>query len=181
MLYFQMSLKGFRGLIPHYGWLIVFSGTLCVFACLGLGRFTLGMILPSMASSLGLTYSQMGLISTGNFIGYLASVFLSGVIVRSIGARRLIFLALLMVGASMIMLSITRDFIYCLIIYLITGIGSGAANVPMMGLVTAWFEREKRGKAAGSIVIGSGLAIIITGKLIPYINGIEGGEVLRSS
>lgn len=180
MLYFQMSLKGFRGLIPHYGWLIVFSGTLCVFACLGLGRFTLGMILPSMASSLGLTYSQMGLISTGNFIGYLASVFLSGVIVRSIGARRLIFLALLMVGASMIMLSMTGDFIYCLIIYLITGIGSGAANVPMMGLVTAWFEREKRGKAAGFIVIGSGLAIIITGKLIPYINGIEGGEGWRT-
>ncbi len=180
MLYFQMSLKGFRGLIPHYGWLIIFSGTLCVFACLGLGRFTLGMILPSMASSLGLTYSQMGLISTGNFIGYLASVFLSGVIVRSIGARRLIFLALLMVGASMIILSMTGDFIYCLIIYFITGIGSGAANVPMMGLVTAWFEREKRGKAAGFIVIGSGLAIIVTGKLIPYINGIEGGEGWRT-
>lgn len=175
-----MSFYAIKRAMPHYGWLIVFSGTLCIFACLGLGRFTIGMILPSMASSLGLTYSEMGLISTGNFIGYLLSVLLSGVIVRKSGARRLIFIALIIVGSSMIMLSKATGFIYCLIIYFITGIGSGAANVPMMGLVTAWFERKKRGRAAGFIVIGSGFAIIISGKLIPYINTSEGVDGWRT-
>ncbi len=165
--------------MPHYGWVIVFSGMLCIFACLGLGRFTIGMILPSMATSLGLTYSEMGFISTGNFIGYLISVFMAGIIARKIGARNIIFIALLIVGSSMIFLSKAKGFAYCLIVYFITGIGSGAANVPMMGLVTSWFKREKRGKAAGFIVIGSGFAIIISGKLIPYINGLEGGNGWR--
>lgn len=140
-----MSFCVIKRKVPHYGWLIVLSGTLCIFACLGLGRFTIGMILPSMATSLGLSYSQMGLISTANFIGYLISVFVSGIIVRKTGARSLIFSALLIVSSSMIMLNQATGFIYCLVIYFITGIGSGAANVPMMGLVSAWFEREKKG------------------------------------
>ncbi|MFN3480749.1 MAG: YbfB/YjiJ family MFS transporter, partial [Thermodesulfovibrionales bacterium] len=78
MVYLQVSFYGIKRKVIHYGWLIVLSGTLCIFACLGLGRFTIGMILPSIATSLGLTYSQMGLISTANFIGYLISVFVSG-------------------------------------------------------------------------------------------------------
>ena len=53
----------------HYAWVIVATGMLCVLACLGLGRFALGMLLPSMASSLKLSYSQIGFISTGNFVG----------------------------------------------------------------------------------------------------------------
>ena len=55
----------------HYGWIIVLTGMAVVFSCLGLGRFSLGMLLPSMGISLILNYSQMGLIGTGNFVGYM--------------------------------------------------------------------------------------------------------------
>ena len=61
----------------HYGWVIVVTGTMVLFSCLGLGRFALGMLLPSMGISLELSYSQMGLIGTGNFAGYMASVILA--------------------------------------------------------------------------------------------------------
>src|SRR5512146_1266104 len=74
----------------HYGWVIVVTGTLCIVACLGFGRFALGMLLPSMAETLKLSYSQIGFISTGNFLGYLASVLFCGNIARRIGSRRLI-------------------------------------------------------------------------------------------
>ncbi|MFN3395916.1 MAG: YbfB/YjiJ family MFS transporter [Thermodesulfovibrionales bacterium] len=109
VVYLQMFFYGMKRKVPHYGWLIVLSGTLCIFACLGLGRFTIGMILPSMATSLGLTYSQMGLISTANFVGYLISVFVSGIIVRKTGARSLIFSALLIVGSSIGSGGISRE------------------------------------------------------------------------
>ena len=62
---------------------------------------------------------------------------------------------------------------------LFTGIGSGAANVPMMGLVTNWFARSARGKAAGFVVSGSGFAILLSGWLIPYVNGLQGEEGWR--
>ena len=105
----------------HYGWVIVFAGMLCILACLGFGRFALGMLLPSMAVTLHLSYSQMGFISTANFLGYLASVLVSAHLAGRIGARRLIFLALLTVAISMFLVSRATGFLPVLFLYMITG------------------------------------------------------------
>ena len=154
----------------HYGWYIVATGTLCIFASLGFGRFALGMLLPAMAGSLDLTYSQMGLISTSNFVGYLLAVLVCGFLATRIGSRLLIFLSLLLVAVSMLLVSRAESFITVALFYTLTGMGSGASNVPMMALVASWFTSKQRGKAAGLIVIGSGFAILLSGKLIPYLN-----------
>jgi predicted MFS family arabinose efflux permease len=165
----------------HYGWVIVFAGMLCILACLGFGRFALGMLLPSMAATLHLSYSQMGFISTANFLGYLASVLVSAHWAGRIGSRRLIFLALLTVAISMSLVSRATGFLSVLLLYMIPGVGSGATNVPVMGLVAAWLSSAKRGRAAGFIVIGSGFAIMIAGRLIPYLNRWIGPEGWRTS
>jgi len=165
----------------HYGWIIACTGTLCILACLGFGRFALGMLLPSMARTLGLTYSQMGFISTTNFVGYLISVLISSFWAMKMSARRLIFIALLLVGTSMVFVSWAKDFTSVLVLYFLTGVGSGATNVPVMGLVSHWFASTIRGRAAGFIVIGSGFAIIISGKFIPVINRLAGPEGWRTS
>ena len=165
----------------HYAWIIVVTGTIVIMACLGFGRFALGMLLPSMASSLELSYAQIGYISTGNFIGYLAAVLLCAPIAKKIGSRQLIVIALAIIAASMALISRAQSFVTVLLLYLITGIGSGAANVPMMGLITAWFDRAIRGRAAGFVVIGSGFAIIISGKLIPFVNGHVGPDGWRTN
>lgn len=165
----------------HYGWVVVPAGTLCIMACLGFGRFAIGMLLPSMATTLKLSYSQMGFISTANFLGYLVSVLVSGHLAHKIGSRKLISVALLVVGISMALISRAQDFVTVMFLYLLTGIGSGATNVPVMGLVSAWFSSRQRGRAAGFIVIGSGFAIIFSGKLIPFINRFYGAEGWRMS
>ena len=165
----------------HYGWVIVFAGMLCILACLGFGRFALGMLLPSMAGTLHLSYSQMGFISTANFLGYLASVLVSAHWAGRIGSRRLIFLAMLTVAASMALVSRATGFLSVLLLYMITGVGSGATNVPVMGLIAAWFSSARRGRAAGFIVIGSGFAIMLSGRLIPFLNRRIGPEGWRTS
>jgi MFS family permease len=132
------------------------------------------MLLPSMAGPLNLSYSQMGYISTANFIGYLIAVLLGGVIAGKTGARKLIFASLLLVGVSMLLISQAKYFGQVLVLYTLTGMGSGASNVPMMSLVSTWFSRKMRGRAAGFIVIGSGFAIILSGKFIPAINDVFG-------
>ncbi len=165
----------------HYGWIIVFAGILTLFACLGLGRFTLGMLLPSMGETLNLTYSQMGLISTFNFIGYLAAVVLVHLLVERIGTRHTVAISLLLIGLSMAMISFGQGFYSILFLYLITGIASGGANVPIMGLVSHWFRRDLRGKAAGYMVIGNGLAIMLTGIMVPMINLAQGAQGWRLS
>ena len=95
----------------HYAWIIVATGTLCIVACLGFGRFALGMLLPSMASTLKLSYSQIGFISTGNFVGYLAAVLFCGRIAGKIGSRRLIVTALITISVSMALISRSSSFL----------------------------------------------------------------------
>lgn len=157
----------------HYGWMVAAVGCLCIFACLGLGRFAIGMLLPAMGAALHLSYSQMGLISTCNFLGYLAAVLVCGGVQARLGARKLIFAALVLVGVSTALIGAARSFPVVALLYALTGIGSGAANVSMMGLVTAWFNSRLRGRAAGFVVIGSGFAILLSGQIVPQLNALR--------
>ncbi len=163
----------------HYGWHIVWSSTLCLFSCLGLGRFALGMLLPAMGESLNLSYTQMGFISTSNFTGYLLAVLGCSLLTSRFGHRLVIFMAMLLIGTTMILIGQSGLFIPILILYFLTGIGSGAVNVPTMALVSGWFSKKKRGRATGFAVIGSGFAILLAGKLIPIINERGGAEGWR--
>ncbi len=167
--------------MAHYGWVIALTGVAVLFSCLGIGRFSLGMLLPSMGLSLSLNYSQMGLIGTGNFVGYMVAVIMAGMMARTIGERWTIFIGLLLVGASMALIGMATGFFHVLLLYTATGLGSGLANVPMMGLVSHWFPRSKRGRAAGTMIMGNGFAIVFAGFFIPNINGLLGAEGWRTN
>ncbi len=163
----------------HYGWVIAFTGTAVLFSCLGLGRFSLGMLLPSMGASLHLNYSQMGLIGTGNFVGYMISIILAGIVAKVAGARWTITIGLILVGGSMMLISRATGFFETMALYMATGIGSGLANVPMMGLVSHWFLKTTRGRAAGVMLSGNGIAIVLTGMFIPWLNSELGAQGWR--
>ncbi len=154
----------------HYGWLIMVAGTVCIFGCLGLGRFSLGMLLPSMGKGLYLSYAEMGFISTANFVGYLGAVLISSRVMRAVGGRYCITAALVIVGISMLMIGKAETKLAVTVLYILTGMGSALANVPIMALISIWFTGSHRGKAAGFVVIGSGFAILLCGWLIPQIN-----------
>ncbi len=164
----------------HYSWIIALTGMAVLFSCLGLGRFSLGMLLPSMGASLNLNYSQMGLIGTGNFVGYMISIVLAGMIARVVGARWTITIGLILVGGSMMCISRAGGFLEAMALYMATGIGSGLANVPMMGLVSHWFLKTTRGRAAGAMLSGNGIAIVLTGMFIPWVNATLGPEGWRT-
>lgn len=154
----------------HYGWIVVLAGTLTIVSVLGLGRFSLGMLLPSMGMDLELGYSKMGYIGTGNFIGYLLGVVISSRLVKRFGYRRVISSGIFLVGGSMILVGTANGFRLVLATFFFTGIGSGLGNVPVMGLVSHWFGPSLRGRAAGLMVSGVGLGIMITGVLVPAVN-----------
>ncbi len=170
-----------RSLPFDYGWVVVATGTLTILASLGLGRFALGMILPSMGAGLRLSYAQLGWVGTANFVGYLAAVLVAGPLAARLGSRVLIAVALLVVGASMLLMSRAATYLAIVSLYAVTGFGSGASNVPMMALVARWFEPARRGRAAGFVAIGSGFAIVGSGQLIPYVNRVVGADGWRTN
>jgi len=72
-------------------------------------------------------------------------------------------------------------FLTAALLYILTGVGSGLANIPAMALVSAWFRPSLRARAAGFMVIGSGFAMMLSGFLIPFLNGIYAGQGWRYS
>jgi len=127
------------------------------------------MLLPSMGKGLGLAYDQMGFISTGNFVGYLGAVAIAPFFVARIGSRVTIAFGLTLISVCMLLIGWGTEYREILLLYLVTGVGSGLANVPMMVLVSHWFSRSARGRAAGMIIAGNGVAIIFAGYLVPVL------------
>ena len=153
----------------HYGWIILLVGFIGVMGALGFGRFAYTPILPAMKEGLSLTYTQMGWIGTGNFIGYLVFSLIGGYLATRIGPRMVISAALILVAFSLFLTGISDSFEFAAAMRTLTGAGSAASNVPIMAMASAWFATSRRGMATGILVSGSSIALLLLGPLIPFL------------
>jgi MFS family permease len=118
-------------------------------ASLGFGRYVFTAILPSMMRGLALDYTHMGFLGTGNLGGYLLFGIVGGFLSVKFGARLVISTSLFFLGLFLLLTGLANSFSFALAMRFLTGLGSGAAYVPMMGLLAAWFTSERRGMASG--------------------------------
>lgn len=153
----------------HYGWIVIFMGLVTTVAAHGFGRMAYTIILPAMKDGLHFDYTQLGLLGTGNFIGYLSMSIIGGFMATRFGTRIVITFALLLMGVTMILTGLANSFEFAFSMRLLTGLGNGAAFVPAMALGSAWFAIKKRGFATGIISGGIGLGTFISGLIVPFI------------
>ena len=165
----------------HYAWIIVALGNLNVLSALGLARFGYAMILPAMKDGLQLTYAQTGWLATGNFIGYLVSSFVAGLMATRWPPRRLILIALVCLAGGLAATAVVTDFASALLARTFTGLASGAVYIPSIALTTFWFAPHCRGMAAGLQTGGSGFGLILSGLLVPEMLRRFGPEGWRHS
>lgn len=160
------------GFLPsrfHYGLVILAISTLVVFGSLGLARFGYTVLLPPMQVSLGLDNTQAGMLATANLIGYLALSVLGGALASLYGPRAVITAGLALAGVGMLLTGLANGFFAAAAWRALTGVGSGASNVPVMGMLAAWFTSQRRGLASGIAVAGSSLGLILVGPFVPHI------------
>ncbi|MGP4716761.1 MFS transporter [Psychrobacter sp. T6-6] len=153
----------------HYAWIVAMTGSVAMFCGLGLGRFAFGMLLPSMSSSLGLNYTQSGLLGFTNLIGYLVAVLLSPLVLPRLGTRNTATASLLLIAVSMLGMAFTTGFPALCALYVLTGIGSGGVVLPMMSVMSHWFFPSHRGLALGLVMAGPGFGIILSGFVVPKL------------
>ena len=151
----------------HRGWFILIITVLNGFACLGLARFSFGVILPFMREGLTFTYSEAGLIASALFFGYLASAFFVGRFIQTYKEKKVIIFSLILTALGMFLCVITKDFWLAYTACFIMGVGSGAGNITSLGLVGKWFAVSHRGRALGIMNSGSGLGMVFSGFIVP--------------
>ena len=165
----------------HYGWIIIFMGMVTTVAAHGFGRMAYTILLPAMKDGLNFDYTQLGLLGTANFIGYLSMAIIGGFLAARFGTRSVISLALLLMGITMILTGLAKSFEFAFSMRLLTGLGNGAAYVPAMALGSAWFSIKKRGFATGIVSGGIGLGIFISGIIVPFLLKSYGADGWRYS
>jgi len=165
----------------HYGWIVIFMGLFTTIAAHGFGRMAYTIILPAMKDGLQFDYTQLGLLGTGNFIGYLTMAIIGGFLAARFGTRIVITFALILMGITMILTGLANSFGFAFTMRLLTGLGNGASYVPAMALGSAWFATTKRGFATGIVSGGIGAGTLISGLIVPPILSAYGPEGWRYS
>ncbi len=163
----------------HYAWVIAFTGTLVTILAHGFGRMSYSVILPSMKDGLLLTYTQIGLIGTGNFIGYLSLAIIGGFLAARFGVRRVVFISLIVIGISLFLTGFSDSFFFAFLMRLFAGAGNGSSYVPIMALPAAWFAAQKRGLATGIVSGGIGVGLFLSGIVLPPIIACFGKDGWR--
>lgn len=165
----------------HYGWIVIFMGLLTTIAAHGFGRMSYTIILPAMKDGLQFNYTQLGLLGTGNFIGYLTMAIIGGFLAARFGTRIVITFALIVMGITMFLTGLANSFGFAFFMRLLTGLGNGASYVPAMALGSAWFTMKKRGFATGIVSAGIGAGTLISGLVVPPILAAFGQNGWRFS
>ena len=130
-----------------------------------------------MKDGLQFNYTQLGLIGTGNFIGYLLMALIGGALAARFGSRVVITIALAFMGVTMVLTGLAQSFGMAFSMRLLTGLGHGAAYGPAMALGSIWFATSRRGFATGIVSAGTGVGTVIASLIIPLIlnhYGVEG-------
>ncbi len=141
----------------HYGWIILVVATLVAFGALGLARFGYSVLLPAMQADLGMDNTEAGFLATVHVIGYLAASLVGGALASRFGPRLVITIGLAIAGGSMVMTGLAGDYAGIALWRGLPGIGSGMSNIPVYGVVAAWFGMRRRGLATGIVVSGASI------------------------
>ncbi|MBN1686271.1 MAG: YbfB/YjiJ family MFS transporter [Spirochaetales bacterium] len=152
----------------NYAWVIAGVGILVVMGAIGLARFGYTLILPRMSTALQLSETGSGGVATANLVGYLLFSLAGGVLATRYSPRKVIVVSLVITGAALCGSGLSKDLPTAALWRFLAGAGGGA-NVPMMGLVSAWFSSRRRGLASGIIVSGSSFALLLTGVTLPPV------------
>ncbi|MBN1648625.1 MAG: MFS transporter [Spirochaetales bacterium] len=152
-----------------YAWLIVLLGLITITGALGFARFGYTSLLSAMKQGLGLNEAQTGDLAAANMLGYLFLAISCGFIASRFGPRIVIGISMLVVALAMFLTGVAESYTGAILGRLFAGMGSGGANVPVMGLLAAWFTSKRRGLAAGIVVSGSSVGLLVTGLVIPSL------------
>ena len=152
-------------------WLAGYAGVILLVIVLAnlaaqLGRFSYGIILPSMHDSLGLSHTQEGsLITVLSILSILASL-VFGMLAPRLGSRLVVSVSAIAAGLALIFLGTSPNFLFAMVMTAIVGFAVGGCTTVSMGMLPMWFDSRNRGTAAGLAAAGGGLSFVIAGVLI---------------
>ncbi len=127
-------------------------------------------ILETIKWDLALNYTQSGALMSAYFLGYMLGQIPWGIMADKFGSKPVISLSVLGVSISTITFGFSRGINMAIITRFIAGLLGAGIFVPVVRLVSSWFNHKERGTALGILNIGGSLGLIIASWAAPYLN-----------
>ena len=166
----------------HYAFVICLGGFLTQFIVLSAQRLP-AISLESIRQTLGVSYAEVGLITSIYMVFYAGLSFAWGMAADKFGTKRMIVLAcgLAAVGAISFGLLAPTGLIPAIVTWSIAGCGTAGLLMAILPkIVSRWFAPEKRGMGMSLISPGANFSAIILGVVAPIIIASTGWCSSRS-
>ncbi len=147
-----------------YGWVVV---ALCVVTTIP-AAFTytgMGVLFPFIQEELDINRTQIGLISSGMFVGGAATVLFAGWLIDVVGVRRLQTVMLIGMAVALALFSQVHSLLQAVLAAVLIGVSPSATLPAQVKAIMDWSTRRTRGVAMGiresSLQIGGIIAALL--------------------
>ena len=160
-------------------WMIVFGLALGVSVSNAFARFAYGLILPSMQSDLGWTYTQSGWINTANAFGYIFGAMLTFALIGKIRSRDFYIVGLLVTAVSLLMCGTSNAFWSLTFWRVLAGVAGAPVFIIGGAMVSTLFPEDPRSTALAiaGYFGGAGLGVVVSGAVLPIWFDIAGAGI----
>lgn len=125
------------------------------YACFTFAWFSLAAYLEPIATALGLSSLQAGVVAGAVPLTYVPLAVSSGLVIDWIGPRRAIAVGLVLVGLAQVTRALAGDFLGLLLPTLVLGVGGTGITFGLPKLVSLLYPSERTGTASSVYMVGS--------------------------
>ena len=149
---------------------VIIAGFSTLFVAFGI-RYSYGLLLPKMLSSLSISNTEAGIIYSSYFLtATLCAPFL-GLLVDRTDARVLLTIFVALLGLGAFLMSYATTVLQAGFFFALAGIGHSACWAPVVTVVLRWVSEKRRGIALSFVDLGSATSIAFWSIMIPVIIG----------
>lgn len=136
--------------------------------------FNFSAVMPVIEDEWGLSSSQSGMIIAFFHVGYVGAIIFYSLLIDKYNPKYFIVIGAFIAGLSGVAFAMLAEgFWLTLLLRMISGMGIAGIYVPGLRILTDLFPLQRRGAAVGiyvgSLVVGSGFSLLVSGLLIEYI------------
>ena len=157
----MQSKTQYKWLILSMGWLIYFS--------FGLINTAIAPLVAPIMGDLGLSYTQMGVITGTWQLTYIFTAQPLGLLIDRLGVYRSLLLGAVVISASSLLRALAMGFWVLFASVALFGFGGPLISIGTPKLISVWFSGEERGTASGinasGSAVGSMAALALTNSL----------------
>jgi predicted MFS family arabinose efflux permease len=135
----------------------------------GFGTYLFPFLMPDMRVDLGLSYSDVGLMTASAQIGYLVAAVGSGALASRLGAGRIIVGSMMLCTIALGLLTVTSAPWATGVLLTLLGAMGASAWVPMARICQRFIPDRHRGKSLGLMSSGTSYGVFVNGLLAPYV------------